>query len=240
MQAPVEVELDVAVAPEAQTATRTLYESLWRQHGGEKPTPSDAEKTAAIGAMLLELAKALDRNVTQSVRLYVAALWDLNPTDLVRAFARTTEEDRYWPTPARLRELSGRASMGDPLEREADKALLWLIRQMRYFGWKLQPKIGAIVATDSPDGRLLEEPKRAPTEYPPRLNKYTHMALECLGWGDRDRGLAILSDHPGVRGDVSDGFDKAGAGEFRRNTMKEADELRRRWFDAWRMAKTRY
>lgn len=154
---------------------------------------------------------------------------DLTPSEIILAFARTHDEDKFWPTPGRLRELSGREAQGDPLEREAVAALSVVLSKMRSFGWELKPRPGKIIATDSPDGRLLEEPTREPTQYH-GLPRRSMLALATLGWGDHQRGLALLRDHPGLRDPA------AGDAEFRVNLLRQADELKRRWVEAYRNA----
>lgn len=214
-----------------QMATRALFESLWIQYAGGKNSkpPTEAQKTEAIGEMVMLLASAMDRNTTKSLPLYVAVLWDLTPQELVLAFSRAAEEDKFFPAPSRLRELCGREPVGDPVEREAVAALTVLLSKMRAFGWELKPRLGRVLETTGEDGRLLAEPKRAPSEEP-NLPGKSMQALAVLGWGDWRKGAALLREHPAVKA-APTGEEQ---GQYQVNALKQADEIRKRWVEAYR------
>jgi hypothetical protein len=107
---------------EAPKATMRLFNGCWL-----KSTPR-----AAILKSLSVLANGYEKPLTDGmVMLYTAALLDLSPPEIVLAFARATEECKFFPSPATLREYSGQSSSGDPIEREAKQELLYLIGGMR-------------------------------------------------------------------------------------------------------------
>lgn len=206
-----------------QTGTWKLYENFWQV--GE----SNVMRIMAISDSLTNLAEVHNRKMSSTLLAsYVAVLEDLNPEEIILAFSRTHDEDSFWPTPGRLRGLSGREPLGDPLEREADAALRVLLSKMRNHGWELKPKLGAIIRTDDPaTGRLLKEPLREATTHHGLPHK-TMLTVAVLGWGDILRGLALLKDHPAVV------RPEAGDVEFKVNALKQADELRRRFVEAYR------
>jgi hypothetical protein len=101
----------------AQKATMKLYERLWPQ--GMKPAQ-------AIGAYLIHLAETLDRQLsTKAIESYLAVLTELTREQNILAFSRATEECKFFPAPALLREFSGLAVTGDPIAREAKEKLLY-------------------------------------------------------------------------------------------------------------------
>lgn len=215
----------VAVVGRAQTGTRTLYESFWQAKGSSVPM-----RIMAISDSLTNLAEVHNRKTSSTLlSSYVASLEDLTPEDIILAFTRAQDEENYWPTPSRLRELCGREPAGDPLEREAIAAFNAVLSKMRGFGWELKPRLGRIIATSGPDGRLLAEPLRAPTEEP-NLPLRSMQALALLGWGDWHKGVALLRDHPAVKS-VPAGEE---LGQYQVNALKQADELKRRWVEAYR------
>lgn len=211
------------------TGTMRLYESFWRNKESKIPM------AAAIARSLKALAEVHNRTVTPTLLAsYIAPLENLSEEEIVLAFSRAHDEEDFWPPPSRLRGLSGRAATGDPLEREASAELRKVIAAMRKFGPFLKPKMGEITSTDTPEGRLRAEPLRGPTEMPPAFSDRTQAAIFTLGWDDQRKGLSILSDHPALR---AEGFNKGDAGEFRKNILREADELERRWLVAYRAAR---
>lgn len=97
---------------EAQTATQMLYESFW-QHN----TP----KAKATADSLAQLAEGYEKAMSPATcRLYLSVLANCHPEEIVLAFTRATEECKgFFPSPATLREFSGRAVTRDPLAAEA-------------------------------------------------------------------------------------------------------------------------
>jgi hypothetical protein len=219
----------------AQTATQKLYEDLWRQHVGRTTSPTEAQKTAAICAMLTELAEGQGRDVSKALRGYVAALWELTPEELVLAFFRATKECRFFPPPATLLEFSGRAATGDPIANEAKGELLKILEAMRGpHGPKLKPILGRVLygTEDSPrdeDGRMTHAPIRSEsTPFP--IARRTEAALVRLGWGDRVAGIALIAEHPSLkRIDTTDTPD-----QYRQNQLRASDEILKRFTDAYR------
>jgi hypothetical protein len=207
---------------EGRTATTKLYSALWR---------SGVSHPQAIMLSLRNLAECHNRTMTESLYAsYTASLEDLSQQEIILAFSRSHDEDTFWPTPGRLRGLSGRDAPGDPVEREADGAFHALLAKMRTHGWELKPRLGSIIRDRGEDGRLLIEPEREPLIHP-GLPARTMQTLAVLGWGDRMQGLALLRDHPGVAKPAMTGE----AAEFRVNVLRNADDLRRRWVEAYRL-----
>jgi hypothetical protein len=101
---------------------------------------------------------------------------------------------------------------------------------MRGFGWELKPRLGRVLETTGPDGRLLAEPRRAPTEEP-NVPAKSMQALAVLGWGDWRKGAAVMREHPAVKAVPAGGEE---LGQYQVNALKQADELKRRWVEAYR------
>ena len=99
----------------ALNATQTLYESFWW----------NTSPAQAISQSLDQLAEGFEKMLTAATyRLYAATLADLTQEQIVLAFSRATGECQFWPSPATLREFSGRAADGDPVASEAKAELL--------------------------------------------------------------------------------------------------------------------
>lgn len=212
---------------EAQTEMMKLYASFWQGKRGE---------ITGIADSLNLLAEGYEKTLNpMTYRLYTAALADLTQAEIVLAFARASEECKaYFPSPATLREFSGRAVTGDPLAAEAKAELLKLIAGMRGpHGPMLKPILGPILygTEDDPkdkDGNRTHAPIRGEsTPFP--IARRTEAALVRLGWGDRSAGIALLADHPAVRRKVESGDE-----QYRQNQLRAGDEILKRWTDAYR------
>lgn len=217
---------------EAQTETMKLYASFWQGKRGE---------ITGIADSLNLLAEGYEKTLNpMTYRLYTAALADLTPSEIVLAFARATEECKaFFPSPATLREFSGRSSSGDPIGREAEKEFLKLILGMRGpHGLTLRPILGAFLygKQDDPkdaEGRRVPEcdaPRAESTVFP--IARRTEAALVRLGWGDRTAGIALLADHPAVR--RKDQGNLETDEKYRQNQLRASDELLKRFTDAYR------
>jgi hypothetical protein len=210
-----------------QTATRKLFSDCWG------PGKTQAQ---AVGASLLILADALDRDISKgkTAAAYVAEMNELRPNECILAFCRALRECKYFPPPATLREYSGRAADGDPIAREAKEQLLYVLEGMRSkHGPMLKPILGKVLygTEDEPrdeDGRCAAAPIRAESA-PFPLSRRTQAALARLGWGDSTRGIAIIAEHPALKR-VQDSDD----GQYRQNQLRAADEILKRFTDAYR------
>jgi hypothetical protein len=205
------------------TGTRKLYERCW---------PSSAEHDEGAGECLLQLAEMFDRKTNKRfVNGYLATCEDMSRAECLMAFTRAHDEEKFFPQPSRLRELSGRAPAGDPLEREAKERLVELLGLMRRYtpGLKAQIKPGVVDR-----GQKFTEDE---IDRPPALPVETDQALRRLGWGDREKGLALLAEHPGVRSIGHASWE--GGEQFRTNLLRQADELEKRWVESFRSARGR-
>jgi hypothetical protein len=206
-----------------------LYANLW-EINGKPSTPR-----AAVGTSMLHLAECFDKALTpRLLEVYTASLAELTPSEIIMAFSRATEECRFFPPPAILREFSGHAADGDPVAREAKVQLLYLLDGMRGpHDVTLKPVLGKVLygTEDDPrdeNGRCAPAPIRGEsTPFP--LSRRTQAALVRLGWGDRTRGIAVIADHPALKRD-EDSTD----GQYRQNQLRAADEILRRFTEAYR------
>jgi hypothetical protein len=219
----------------APTEMQRLYRSFWIQPSKERI--GSASPTEAIAASLQLLAEGLPKTlVTSTYRLYTAALAEFNPSEIVLAFCRATEECRYFPAPATLREYSGRAVDGDPIAREAKEKLLYLLEGMRGpHGPKLVEIPGRVLyGTEADprgeDGRITDVPIREVAKVFP-LDRRLRAALGRLGWGDSARGISVVAEHPALRRDEALG---SADGQYRTNQLRTADEILKRFTDAYR------
>lgn len=220
---------------EAQKGTMMFYGRLCQKPdtSGMPPNPR-----SAVGHCMLHLAEAFDKTLNpRLMEVYFAALEGLSPNQLALAFSRATEECRFFPPPAILREFSGRAADGDPVAREAKDELLRLFEGMRGpHGVGLKPIPGPVLyGTEADprdeDGRIAPAPIRGEsTPFP--LSRRTQAALARLGWGDSTRGIALVAEHPALKRDnlVAALNDE----QYRPNQLRVADEILRRFTEAYR------
>jgi hypothetical protein len=214
--------------------TRKLYESLWSGCVNGMLGHPSAPAVATV-ACLTQLATVFDRKLSpELLESYTASLETLSRPQIIQAFSRAQDECHFWPVPAKLLELSGQVAHGDPIEYEANREMLALFAQMREFG----PRLSYRFKPGTPEN--MGPPPEEARIYPKRLSTLTEAALQNLGWGDRLRGLMILSDHPGMRYEsASSAFVTNGkaAAEYRWGKIQQADEIRKRWVVAFREAK---
>jgi hypothetical protein len=218
-----------------QRETRRLFENLWRKEAGKMSSPpTDAMRAAAIGSMVLELAKGQERDMTKALRLYVAVLWDLNPAELIQAFSRAAMECKFFPNPATLREFSSRPVSGDPIAAEARAGLQHILCGMRGpHGLKLADIPGKVLygtevdPKDANGDRVVPcDALRAPSTVFP-LSRRLEATLVRLGWGDRSAGIAMIAEHPAVAKRQDDD-------RYQQNQLRASDEILRRFTDTYR------
>jgi hypothetical protein len=222
---------------EEPKGTKRLYGSFWskrtEERGRAMVQPSMPKE--AIALSLTNLAEALDRKMTPTLfTSYAASLEDLRPEEIILAFSRAHDECRFFPSPAILREFSGRAVTGDPIASEAKDELLRILAAMRGpHGPKLKTILGRVLyGTEDdpkgPDGLRIMEPIRAEST-PFLLSRRTEAALVRLGWGDRVAGIAVIADHPSLRR-KHDADDE----RYQQNQLRASDEILKRFVDAYR------
>lgn len=219
----------------ARKGTMTFYARLCQKPDTTGTVVRPPTQRSAVGHCMLYLAEGFDKTLNpRLLELYLAALEDLNPSQLALAFSRATEECKFFPPPAILREFSGRAADGDPIAHEAKEQLLYIIEGMRgKHGPMLKPILGKVLygTEDDPreeNGRCAAAPIRGEST-PFLLSRRTQAALARLGWGDSTRGIAVIADHPSVarKQDSEDG-------QYRQNQLRAADEILKRFVDAYR------
>jgi len=186
-----------------------------------------SEKGEAITQAVALLSLPYERPITEPAvfALYQETLQDLTADQLVTAFTRAQmEESRFFPPPARLRQLAGCETPDQCSEREARDGLSWVMWRLRRFG--IEGRSRKIVATAGIIGAIgaigsIEE--CPPTPEPIRK------ALENLGEGDVERGVRLLAMHPMVQSYYVDA-EQQGLGL----TLSSIEKLERRWLEAWR------
>jgi hypothetical protein len=214
---------------EARKATTKLYGSFWL---------GSVTATDAIANSLRMLSEGYEKAVIPATyRLYTAVLSGLDQVEIIRAFTRASEECRFWPSPATLREFSGRPVSGDPIAAEAKAELLKLLEGMRgKHGPALKPILGKVLygreddPKDANGDRVAEcdAPRAESTHFP--IARRTEAALVRLGWGDRQAGIAVVADHPAVKRKQPDPSDE----QYKTNQLRASDELLKRFTDAYR------
>lgn len=225
------------MAAETQTAMQRLYAQFWKEEWTGAGV-SGGTQSEAIAKSLLHLAETLDRKLTPAaIQTYLACLAELTKEEIILAFSRAAQECRFFPPPAILREFSGRAADGDPIAREAKEQLLYILDGMRSkHGPMLKPILGRVLygTEEEPrdeDGRCAVAPIRAEsTPFP--LARRTQAALVRLGWGDSTKGIAVIADHPALlrNGQALENVES----QYKVNQLRAADEILRRFTDAYR------
>jgi hypothetical protein len=171
------------------------------------------------------------------VRLYIAALEDCTEEEIILGFSRALECCKYFPSPAILREYSGRAVTGDPVECAAKEQLLYLIAGMRGpHGPMLKPIPGPILyGTDADpkdaEGNRTHAPIRGESTVFP-IARRTQAALARIGWGDSTAGIALIAQHPAVRRVMTS--EDTTTDQYRQNQLRAGDEILKRFVDAYR------
>lgn len=207
-----------------QDTTRAFWKSLIAKNG---------QPGTWLGRCVVALADMLGRETNPTMlQGYVAYLSRLTPQECVEAFTRAGEELRYFPPPAVLLDLAGRAPAR--YARPGMVELAAIIAHMRVNGAELRDKLGAVTATRGPEGQYI-----APSDYPrepmtpaPAFDEVTEAAIRILGFGDRMAGLAVVADHPALPWNAVEAEGKDAS--FRR---RDAERLEERWCDAWAQAK---
>lgn len=221
----------------AQTGTRQLYSRLFQQPDTTGSVVAPPNAKTAIAYAMLHLCEGYEKKLgVKTVELYQAALMDLTVPQLLQAFSRATEECKYWPSPATLRELAGVPAHGDPVAAEAKAELFRILTAMRGpHGLKLQPILGRILYGTEDDPKDADgvrcayyvAPKAESTVF--RLDRRPEAALVRLGWGSREAGIALIAEHPALNRQPDQGDEK-----YKTNQLRAADEILKRWTDAYR------
>lgn len=222
-------------AAEAQTETMRLYRSFWNKGRGGTMELQPSRKES-IGLSMVHLAMALDKKMSRMLlEVYEVSLADLEPAEIIQAFSRAHDELKYFPPPATLREFSGRAVTGDPIAAEAKSQLLYVLEGMRGpHGPMLRDIPGKVLygTEDDPkdkSGMRVVDAIRAEST-PFVLSRRLEAALVRIGWGDRSAGIAMIADHPALsRKSRFDDDD-----QFKKNQLRAADEILKRFTDAYR------
>jgi hypothetical protein len=98
-------------ATATQAATQRFFGALWKNTTRKTNPPK-----VATAPSLAYLAETLERNLTPAeTKTYVAAMAELSQEENVLAFSRAATESKFFPSPATLREYSGRSVSGDPI-----------------------------------------------------------------------------------------------------------------------------
>ena len=207
-----------------QTPTQRRFENFYL-----------ANPKTGLAASIQFLAEVLGKEMTKNTAMgYHDTLGTLTQDEAILAFARAQEECKFFPSPATLREFSGRAVTGDPVAAEAKDELLRILAAMRGpHGPKLKTILGRVLyGTEDdpkgPDGLRIMEPIRAEST-PFLLSRRTEAALVRLGWGDRVAGIAVIADHPSLRR-KHDADDE----RYQQNQLRASDEILKRFVDAYR------
>jgi hypothetical protein len=213
---------------EALKAMQTLYGSFWL----------NTKPAQAISQSLDQLAAEFEKTLTAATyRLYPAATADLTQAECVLAFSLAALNLRFFPTPSILREYASRVPVVDPTAVEAKEELLKLIEGMRGpHGPMLKPLPGRVLygTEDDPKdehGDRTHTPIRAESN-PFPIARRAQAALVRLGWGDRSAGIALTADHPAVRRRQPESGDE----QYKTNQLRVADEILKRFTDAYREA----
>ena len=61
------------------------------------------------------------------------------------------------------------------------------------------------------------------------MDERTTRALVRLGWGNKERGLAVIAEHPALNRQP-----EATDGQYRVNQLRAADEILKRFVEAYR------
>lgn len=183
-------------------------------------------REAATAAHLTLLATCYERPFPNPVQeLYLACLAELTEEQAITALSRATlEESRFFPPPARLRELGGCETENSRSEREAQDGLQWVLWRIRKHGTEGRPARGAMIRDATREHQAVYESIPCPTTPEPIRN-----TLEELGAGNVQAGVTLMAMHPLLDRDP-DAYDNL---SFR---LSATEKLEQRWLEAWRRA----
>lgn len=186
-------------------------------------------RTETIAMHLAALATCYERPFPPLVQgMYVETLAQLTDEQVIVALTRAqNEESKFFPPPARLRELADIETPDQCSERQAREGLDWVIWRIRKHGVEGRCRRGALLRSAGRDesGYHAEEWEQIP---PPPTPDPIRSALEQLGAGDVEAGVKLIAEHPLVRG--ADEYPSLGL------KLSAIEKLEARWIEAWRKA----
>jgi hypothetical protein len=167
-----------AQASRWQTPTQRRFENFYQ-----------VNPKTALAESIRFLAEVRGKEMTRNIAMgYLDTLGTLTQDEAILALSRAQEECKFFPPPATLLELSGRAVTGDPVAAEAREEFLRILTAMRGpHGPKLRPILGRVLygTEDDPrdeNGRTHHIAIRSEsTPFP--LSRRAEATLVRLGWG---------------------------------------------------------
>jgi hypothetical protein len=205
-----------------------------------------------ITRALTLLSLPYERPITQPevFALYRETVEDLTAERVITALARAQmEEGKFFPPPARLRELAGMEKPGQCSERLAREALQWVMWRIRNHGVEGMPKRGKSLGVTNHRLRPLEMEGKLPREREMSENEADTLrraaqeeqfewipcpvtpgpvrrALEEFGEGDVEAGVQLIALHPMLSKSRLDGV-------YLGLVVSAIEKLEARWHDAW-------
>jgi hypothetical protein len=178
-----------------------------------------------ITRALTLLSLPYERPITQPevFALYRETVEDLTAEQVITALARAqTEEGKFFPPPARLRELAGMEKPGQCSDRLAREALQWVMWRIRNHG------VGGVAKRGKSLGVSNERPPEEQFEWIPCpvTPGPVRRALEEFGGGDVEAGVQLIALHPMLSKSRLDGF-------MMGPVVSAIEKVEARWHDAW-------
>lgn len=161
------------------------------------------------------------------VRLWSATVEEIGGERFDEALQAVLKSSSFRPDIAEIRKAAGlNGGIPDPVQERAMSELQVVLDAMRLHGRELKPKPGKIIREKDYDGLVLMRPERAPDTPAPEFHADTEEALKTVGVGSREAGLRMLATHPVLPWNSRPESDL--------KPVKTANDLERRWVDAFR------
>ena len=210
---------------QSKASCRTTYERLMSSF-------AVLGRNQTITYAITLLAGCYERPVAaEAYVLYLEALADISEASIAEAFERAgREESRFFPPPARLRELAGAVTADQAEEQAARAALEEVVHKIRLHGSGEAMRPYVRRKPEAPkEGTWTSHPQYFTIIEPTLPPERSRRALELLGYGDRYAGLRLVAEHPTLRSDSADveplGLD-----------LNAIERLEKRWIEAWQRA----
>jgi hypothetical protein len=166
-------------------------------------------------------------------RLWLKTLFEVGEERFDAALTRVLDSSPHRPSIAEIRRYAGVVTEV-PVEREAMDYFRDLLEAMRLHGPQMLPIPGEIVRDKDDEGFVLVKPIRAPDTPAPSFSEMVKDTVGDLGFGSREAGLEAIAAHPALPWNMQRRTGDTSAISY---AAHNAQELERRWVDAYKLRK---
>lgn len=180
---------------------------------------------------LAALASCFERPFPKLVQaMYLETLSGLTEEQVITALERAQhQEAKFFPPPARLKELAVDETPDQCSEREALDGMQWVIWRIRRHGVESRARNGALIRAQGRDEQGVWHEAEYEQIPPPPTPERVRNTLEEFGYGDVQTGVKMVAEHPLVKYDP-DEYPTVGL------RLVAIEKLEARWVQAWRKA----